>query len=66
MQIHNVPQNNFVENKEDEDEINLREIFENYIFNWKWFAIGVIVMLIGAFCIYDIHLMNLRCPLLFS
>lgn len=50
MQIHNVPQNNFVENQEEiEDEINLREILENFIFNWKWFAIGAIVMLIGAF-----------------
>jgi len=49
MQIENKNQTIYVDNKEDsDDEINLREIFEKYIYNWKWFVLGTIFTLFMA------------------
>ena len=42
--------NNFEEDFENhEEEINIRQILEQYLYYWKWFVLGVIVSLIFAF-----------------
>jgi len=49
MQFENKNQTNYVDTNEDsDDEINLREIFEKYIYNWKWFVLGTILTLFMA------------------
>ena len=35
--------------KSDDDEIDLREVFERYSYHWKWFLMGIIIALISAF-----------------
>lgn len=35
--------------KETEDEINIREIVDQYLNHWKWFVASTIIALIGAF-----------------
>ncbi len=34
---------------EDNDAINIRAELEKYIIHWKWFLMGVIIALVGAF-----------------
>ncbi|MGE4346841.1 MAG: hypothetical protein AB7D46_05445, partial [Flavobacteriaceae bacterium] len=44
--------NNLKEQYFDEDKtesINLREQIELYLVHWKWFALGVFLMLVGAY-----------------
>jgi tyrosine-protein kinase Etk/Wzc len=48
MKEEKVYNNTYFEKKED-DEINLREVFEKYIFNWKWFVLGFFIALFIAF-----------------
>ncbi len=38
-----------VENKDSEDEINLKELFEKYSYQWKWFLISLIFSLLLAY-----------------
>ncbi|OBQ55594.1 polysaccharide biosynthesis tyrosine autokinase [Tamlana sp. s12] len=33
----------------DEETTNIRQEIEKYLFHWKWFALGIIIALIGAF-----------------
>ena len=43
-------QNNFEDNFEkSEEDINIRQILEQYLYYWKWFVIGIVVSLIFAF-----------------
>ncbi|WP_313581515.1 polysaccharide biosynthesis tyrosine autokinase [Chishuiella sp.] len=39
--------NNFSDNKEEN--INIRQIIEQYLFYWKWFVISIFIALFGAF-----------------
>jgi uncharacterized protein involved in exopolysaccharide biosynthesis len=32
-----------------DDAINLREEIEKYVFHWKWFVLGVLIAIVGAF-----------------
>ena len=42
-------QTNYSNNSFEEDEnINLRQILEQYLYYWKWFVLGVIIAVIGA------------------
>lgn len=42
--------NKNIQPQEDEDEnINLRQILEQYLFYWKWFVLSLIICIIGAF-----------------
>ena len=34
---------------QDNDTINIRAELEKYLFHWKWFALGILLALIGAF-----------------
>lgn len=50
MKFENIDQIRQIDNKGDgDDEINLREIFEKYLYYWKWFAFGVFVAIFIAF-----------------
>ncbi|ULT28240.1 Wzz/FepE/Etk N-terminal domain-containing protein [Sphingobacterium sp. E70] len=41
--------NNIPAKEEDKELINLRQLFEQYVYYWKWFVISVILALILAF-----------------
>jgi len=50
MENENKKRTFYIDNKEEiDDEINLREIIENYMFKWKWFVSGVLIALFVAF-----------------
>lgn len=50
MENENKKQIFYIDNKEEiDDEINVREIIENYMFKWKWFVSGVLIALFVAF-----------------
>lgn len=41
--------NQFNPINDNDESINLREQLENYLFHWKWFVLGVVVALLGAY-----------------
>lgn len=45
-QINNSTNNSSFE--EEEENINLRQVLEQYLYYWKWFVLGLIVAIIGA------------------
>ena len=36
------------DSEQQDDEINIREIFEKYSYHWKWFLLGVLIALVAA------------------
>lgn len=50
MQDDNKYKTYYIDDSEpQDDEINIREVFEKYSFHWKWFVVGTIFALIVAF-----------------
>ena len=39
----------YIDNAEEEDEVNLREVFEKYSYHYKWFLLGLVLALLLAF-----------------
>ena len=39
----------YIENKNTDDDFNLRELFEKYSYYWKWFLVGLLMSLSIAF-----------------
>ncbi|HBX63591.1 MAG TPA: tyrosine protein kinase [Flavobacteriaceae bacterium] len=46
-QINNSQKNN-ISFEDEEENINLRQILEQYLYYWKWFVLGLLVAIIGA------------------